>query len=193
MKVTTLDPRCTPTVASMTESDLDGYAGEWASFEPIDPSDMRNPSRYFIVFETGDNTTTAVGEAEPLNLDYGRAEMFGDRFTVWAETDTSTADLSSCYPNDAHGTTDAAWAVGTGFCNEFDTLEGFPDSLSEEASITSSAYGDFLYGVWGQFNVEENPETDELEFVDGDSMFRRVWYLDNYISPDKACTLPGTN
>ncbi len=74
--------------------------------------------------------------------------------------------------------TDVAWAVGTGFCNEFDTLEGFQDALSEEASITASAYGDFLYGVWGQFNVD----TETGEFIDGDTMFRRVWYLDEYIS-----------
>jgi hypothetical protein len=184
MRVTTLDPRYTPTVASMAEEPPEGIV--WGIFEPIDPTDIREPSRYFIVYETGDNTTVAVGEAEPLNLDYGRAEMFGDHFTVWAETDTGTADLSLCYPNNAQGTTDVDWAVGTGFCNEFDTLEGFPDSLSEEASITSSAYGDFLYGVWGQFNVDEAGE-----FVDGDSMFRRVWYLDDYISPDNAWTLPG--
>jgi hypothetical protein len=186
MNVTTLDPRYTPTVASMAEEAPEGIV--WGIFEPIDPTDIREPSRYFIVYETGDNTTVAVGEAEPLNLDYGRAEMFGDRFTVWAETDTGTEDLSLCYPNNAHDTTDVDWAVGTGFCNEFDTLEGFPDSLSEEASITSSAYGDFLYGVWGQFNVD-----DAGEFVDGDSMFRRVWYIDDYISQDNAWTLPGTS
>ena len=56
-------------------------------------------------------------------------------------------------------------------------MEGFQDALSEEASITASAYGDFLYGVWGQFNVD-----DAGEFVDGDTMFRRIWYLDDYIS-----------
>ena len=185
MKITTLDPRYTPTIADMPE---DGDL-EWAIFEPIDPTDIRNPSRNFVVFESGDNTTTAVGEAEPLNLDYGRAEMFGDYFTVWAETDTGTADLNQCYPNDAHETTDVDWAVGTGFCNEFDPLEGFPLSLSEEASITSSAYGDFLYGVWGQFNIDD----ESGEFVDGDAMFRRVWYIDDYISQDNAWTLPGTN
>ncbi len=43
-----------------------------------------NPSRYFVVFEDGDNTTVAEGEAEPLNLGYGRGEMFGDHFTVWS-------------------------------------------------------------------------------------------------------------
>jgi hypothetical protein len=183
MKITTLDPRYTaaggiPPQQVPTSGDLD-----WAIYEPLDPTDIRRPDRNFVVFESGDNTTVAVGEAEPLNLDYGRAIMFGDHFTVWAEED----DLSVCYPNDNH--TDvtnpldpAPWAVGTGFCNEFEPLEGFPLALSEEASITSSAAGDFLYGVWGQFNVD-----DLGEFVDGDVMFRRVWFLDDYI-PTNAWT-----
>jgi hypothetical protein len=190
MATTILDPRYTaaggiPPKGVPTEGDI-----EWAIYEPIDPTDILNPSRYFVVFEDGDNTTVAIGEAEPLNLAYGRGEMFGDNFTVWAETDTGTANINLCYPNDAHGDPDVDWAEGTGFCNEFDTLEGFKDALSEEASITSSAYGDFLYGVWGQFNVD--PEHDN-EFIDGDSMFRRVWYLDDYISDTEAWTLPGTN
>jgi len=180
MAITTLDPRYTPTIASMpTEGDL-----EWAIYEPLDPTDLRRPDRNFVVFESGDNTTVAVGEAEPLNLDYGRAIMFGDHFQVWAEED----DIANCYPNNNHTdvTTNpldpAPWAVGTGFCNEFDPMEGFPDALSEEASITSSAAGDFLYGTWGQFNVDEAGE-----FVDGDVMFRRIWYLDEYI-PSNAWT-----
>ncbi|MEA3278962.1 MAG: choice-of-anchor O protein [Pseudomonadota bacterium] len=189
MANTILDPRYTaaggiPPKGVPTEGDLD-----WGIFVPIDPTDILNPSRYFVVFETGDNTTVEAGEAEPLNLEYGRGEMFGDNFTVWAETDTGAAhDLSQCYPNDPHDDPDADWAVGTEFCNEFDTMEGFQDALSEEASITASAYGDFLYGVWGQFNVD--PDTGE--FIDGDSMFRRVWYLDDYVSDEFGWTLPGT-
>jgi len=174
MKITTLDPRYSPTIASMpTEGDL-----EWALYLPLDPTDYRRPDRNFVVFESGDNTTVAVGEAEPLNLDYGRAIMFGDHFTVWDEA-AELGDVSTCFPNDPKGDEKFTWAAGTGFCNEFDTLEGFPLSLSEEASITSSAAGDFLYGVWGQFNVD-----DEGEFVDGDVMFRRVWFLDDYIPSD---------
>jgi hypothetical protein len=185
MKITTLDPRYTPTMAGMpTEGSL-----EWAIYVPVEPTDVRNPSRSFVVFESGDNTTVAVGEAEPLNLDYGRAEMFGDHYTVWTETDTGyLADpIAECYPNNPHGTTDVSWAEGTGFCNEFDTLEGFPTALSEEAALGSSAWGDFLYGVWGQINVDADGNV-----VDSDNMFRRVWYLDDYISETNAYTLPGT-
>jgi hypothetical protein len=187
MKNTILDPRYTaaggiPPAGVPTSGNI-----EWALYEPIDPTDILNPSRYFVVYEDGDNTTVAEGEAEPLNLGYGRGEMFGDHFTVWSETDTgSGGGIADCYPNNTHGDPDVDWAAGTGFCNEFDTLEGFQDALSEEASITASANGDFLYGVWGQFNVDEAGE-----FVDGDDMFRRIWYLDNYISVDNAYTLPG--
>ncbi|MEA2080161.1 MAG: choice-of-anchor O protein, partial [Pseudomonadota bacterium] len=135
MANTILDPRYTPTIASMpSEGDL-----EWGTFDPFDPTDTRDPSRNFVVYEDGDNTTVAVGEAEPLNLAYGRAEVFGDHFTVWAEIDTGFGGgLADCYPNNAHDDLDVDWAVGTGFCNEFDTLEGKQDELSEEASITSS-------------------------------------------------------
>jgi hypothetical protein len=205
MLITTLDPRYTPTMASMPSECPDWYqddtgacVSEWLLFTPIDdtntldgdPTDVRNPSRSFVVFESGDNTTVAVGEAEPLNLDYGRAEVFGDVYTVWTEIDTDYSTIDDCYPNNAHDDDRMIdWGmVGTGFCNEFDTLEGHRDDLSEEASLASSAYGDFLYGVWGQYTVD--PDTGE--FLEGDSIFRRVWYLDNYISLDNAYTLPGT-
>ncbi|MGB3210344.1 MAG: choice-of-anchor O protein [Desulforhopalus sp.] len=189
MKNTILDPRYTaaggiPPKAVPAAGDL-----EWAIFEPIDPTDYLDPSRNFVVFEDGDNTTVSEGEAEPLNLAYGRAEVWGDHFTVWAEIDTGFSNgIADCYPNNPHGDPDVSWAAGTGFCNEFDTLEGKKDELSEEASITASPYGDFLYGAWGQFNVDENGE-----FIDGDSMFRRIWFLDGYISTDNSWTLPGTN
>lgn len=189
MANTILDPRYTaaggiPPKGVPTSGDL-----EWAVYEPTESTDILNPSRYFVVFEDGDNTTVAVGEAEPLNLGYGRGEIFGDHFTVWAEIDTDHGGgIDDCYPNNPHGDPDVAWATGTGFCNEFDTLEGYHDALSEEASLTASANGDFLYAIWGQINVNENNE-----FVDGDTMFRRIWYLDNYISETSAWTLPGGN
>jgi len=208
MLITTLDPRYTPTggrppvpIADECPDwymDDTGCISDWLIFEPIteentldgDPTDVLNPSRSFVVFESGDNTTVAVGEAEPLNLDYGRAEIFGDHYTVWTEIDTEYSTIDDCYPNNAHDDERMVdWGmVGTGFCNEFDTLEGHRDDISEEASLWASAYGDFLYGVWGQETIDE----DTGEFLEGDSMFRRVWYLDDYISLDNSYTLPGT-
>ena len=188
--ITTLDPRYTPTIATMTEQELGEY-GAIFTYEPREPllsavesSDIRDPSRFFIVYENGDNTTVAVGEAEPLDLYYSRGVVFGDHMQVWAE-DKPTLMIDECFPNDPHGDEKFAWAAGLGFCNEFDDLEGRRDSLSEEASITSSANGDFLYGTWGQFNVD----ADTGDFIDGDAMFRRVWYLDDYIPSD--AWLPG--
>ena len=207
MLVTTLDPRYTPAGGSPPipmsdecpywyQDDTGGCLSEWLLFTPDvstedgdDPTDLMNPSRSFVVFESGDNTTVAVGEAEPDDLDYGRAEIFGDVHTVWTEIDTDYSTIDDCYPNNAHDDERAIdWGlVGTGFCNEFDSLEGHRDDKSEEASLTASAYGDFLYAVWGQYTVD--PDTGEE--IEGDDIFRRVWYLDDYISLDKAYTLPG--
>ena len=41
---------------------------------------MRDPSKFFMIYETGDNTTVTEGEATPLNLYYSRATVYGD---VW--------------------------------------------------------------------------------------------------------------
>lgn len=200
MKYTILDPRYTPTgtnlgvgmpgtdTAPAWATDLD-----WLLFSPVVPTDARNPSRFFVVYETGDNTTTAFGEAEPLDLFYGRAEVFGDHYTVWAEVDTNGGAIGECYPNTTHDVQNASWAANTGFCNEFDDLEGKQDSESGEASLTASAAGDFLYAVWAQENFAEDPETGEHEFVDSDAMFRRVWYLDDYVSATEGWSLPGAN
>ncbi|MBP6733402.1 MAG: hypothetical protein KAX51_01530 [Chromatiaceae bacterium] len=195
MKYTILDPRYTPTGTNLGVGMPDATPAwatglDWLLFTPVEPTDIRNPSRFFVVYETGDNTTTAVGEAEPLDLFYGRAEVFGDHYTVWAEVDTD-GTIDECYPNNPHEIPDLDWAVG--FCNEFDDLEGKQDSESGEASLTASAYGDFLYAVWAQENFAEDPETGEHEFVDSDAMFRRVWYLDDYVSDTEGWSLPGAN
>ncbi len=101
MRITTLDPRYAPTGSprgeTMTDDCTDGLFVDASVIEGIFTcddlsvdydSDVRNPSRYFIVFETGDNNTVADGEAEPLDLFYSRAESFGDDYVVWTETDT---------------------------------------------------------------------------------------------------------
>ena len=189
MRFTILDPRYTPTIGSMVEVDLTAYttSGIFTYVPTGDDvfagTDIRRPDRHHIVYETGDNTTVAVGEAEPLNLNYGRAFNFGDHFQVWYDEviDGDVIDTTTvCYPSDGHGDTSVDWATGTGFCNEFDTLEGSQTALSEEASITSSAAGDFLYSVWGQINLDQQT----LEDIGGSSMFRRVWWLDDYLPSD---------
>jgi hypothetical protein len=198
MRITTLDPRYAPTKATITDGCTDGLFLDSAVIDGIftcddmseRDSDLRNPSRYFMVFETGDNTTVEVGEAEPLDLFYGRAESFGDDYVVWTETDTGSANPEECYPTVDYGVEDLGVAVGSGFCNEFDNLNTGGDTHSSEANLESNPDGSKLYGVWAQWVFDETGE----EVVESDAMARRVWWIDDYIStnPDLIYTLPGT-
>ena len=168
MRFTTLDPRYAATSGSIT---TDPFGSGYAFTE----EDTRDPSRYFIVYETGDNTTTAAGEPEPLDLFYSRAVMFGDHYQVWAEE----TDLTVCYPSDPHDDLDVdPELIGSGFCNEFDQLEqGIPGLEASEASLTANPGGEFLYAAWS-----------ELYHLDGesDARARRVWWIDEYISETNA-------
>lgn len=176
MRITTLDPRFAITGSPQGVANtlnLFGYGtnpyGE----------DVRDPSRFFVVYETGDNTTAAEGEPEPLDLFYSRAVNFGDDYQVWAEED----DLSVCYPSDPHGDDDVPTElIGTGFCNEFDQMEsGTPGLEASEASLTANPGGQFLYGAWAQLQIN-----DAGEVVESDAMVRRVWWIDDYISETDA-------
>ncbi len=179
MRTTTLDPRYATTGSPRGQSITADPFGVGV-YDP-DGEDLRNPSRFFVVFETGDNTTTAEGEPEPLDLFYSRAVMFGDHYQVWAEE----TDLSVCYPSDPHEVEVPEELVGSGFCNEFDQMEqGRRELEASEASLEANPSGAFLYGVWAQFD-HLNDESDAAA--------RRVWWIDDYISQDNAWTLPGTN
>ncbi|MEN8178821.1 MAG: choice-of-anchor O protein [Pseudomonadota bacterium] len=187
MAFTILDPRYSPTIGGMVELDLSAYGdiftyvhdGAHANFED---TDVRRPDRLHIVYETGDNTTVAIGEGEPLNLNYGRGFNFGDHFQVWYDEELEGTDITettSCYPSEDYGDDVNVEVIDSGFCNEFDTLEGSQLDLSEEASMTSSASGDFLYAVWGNINLDQ-----DLHHIDGEARFRRVWWLDGYLPSD---------
>jgi hypothetical protein len=179
MRTTTLDPRFAMTGSPRGESiTADPFL---VGIPDPDGEDLRNPSHYFIVYETGDNTTTAEGEPEPLDLFYSRAVMFGDHYQVWAEE----ADLSVCYPSDPHDVDVAEEVVDSGFCNEFDQMEqGRQELEASEASLEANPSGQFLYGVWAQLGHLNN---------ESDAVARRVWWIDGYTSEDNAWTLPGTN
>lgn len=147
-KLTVLDPRYAPTSPTMSDI-IDETYGD-------DDSDIFNPSRFFVVYETGDNETTAEGEAEALDLYYGRAVNFGDYYQVGS----NEADLL---------------AVGsTAFANEFDRLTLGSDVSAEEASLAMSPSGDTLYSVWAQFDTGELDPGQNL----ADARFARVWYDD---------------
>ncbi len=88
-KITILDPRYSPTGGLklyptirdwflVTYADLITFTSDDAL--PYEDDAVRDPSKFFMIYETGDNTTSDVGEATPLNLYYSRATVYGD---VW--------------------------------------------------------------------------------------------------------------
>ena len=140
MRITTLDPRYAMTGAPQgisVTSDLLGFGLPGYTSPDGDLEDVRDPSRFFIVYETGDNTTAAEGEPEPLDLFYSRAINFGDQYVVWADDEA----LELCYPSDPHGDIDPqtgvpAELIDSGFCNEFDqTGAGHPRSGGQRGQL----------------------------------------------------------
>jgi len=154
-RLTVLDPRYAPDPPTMSTID--------AGLDSDPDSDQFNPTRFFVVYETGDNTTVADGEAEALDLFYGRAVDFGDHYQVWAPEDNMEG---FCLP----GLTTA----GT-FCNEFDRLTTGSDVSAEEASLAMSPAGDTLYSAWAQFTTAPIPG-EPLS----DARYARTWYTDTY-------------
>jgi hypothetical protein len=158
-KITVLDPRYTPSAGlkMLPISDLKaiGFTGY--------DDDVRDPSKFFVVYETGDNTTVAEGEAVPLDLFYSRAYDFGDEY-----------DYVEYYKDkDGDG---AAELV-----EEWDWLENQADDLSGEASVTANPGATFFYSVWNQW---QEPEEEVIE--NSDIIFRRVMYLDDVTAVDAA-------
>ena len=188
MRITTLDPRYAPTWFPGRESiaagcvDADDPTINTAVMTCDDLSaahdaDVRNPSRYFIVYETGDNNTVVDGEAEPLDLYYSRAINFGDDYVVWAD-EVADATLAQCYPSDAHDDDSVPEVlIGSGFCNEFDRVNTRGDTRSSEADLEANPDGSKLYGVWAQWVFG----ADGVEIVESDAIARRSWWIDNFI------------
>jgi len=208
MRVTTLDPRYamsgSPRGVSIAapcvddaDPTIDPAVMTCDDLSAENDSDLRNPSRYFMVYETGDNTTVTEGEAEPLNLFYSRGENFGDDYVVWTETDTGfDADLTSvCYPTVAYEDAKFEGTVveESGFCNEFDRMNAGGDTHSSEASLEANPAGTKMYGVWSQWVFENDDYAADI--IESDAMARRVWWIDDYRSdnPDLIYTLPGTS
>jgi len=163
-KLTVLDPRYAPDPPTMPSIGADG------DLTYDYDSDEFNPSRFFVVFETGDNTTVSEGEAEPLDLYYGRAVAFGDHYQVWA---TESEMETTCLPG--------AGSAGV-FCNEFDRITTGSNVEASEASLAMSPAGDTLYAVWAQ--LQHDGTTGDL--IDADAAYARVWYDD----PNFAVVVP---
>ena len=174
-QVTVLDPRFAPTARSIsdvsvsTDSLPEGFIGTACDWTEDICDDNRDPSRYFMVYETGETSAYDAGEAPPLDLFYRRAIEWGDQYLVYQDEPDPTLCLPSADPEDIY-TTEL-----DGFCNEFDALEGWHDKESGEASVAASPGGQFFYAVWNQ------EELDGEDVVESDVWFRRILFLDDYV------------
>ena len=156
--VTVLDPRYSPTTRSITEASVSTASLPAGFFAPLYADDTRDPSRYFMVYETGHSSAYDAGEAPPLDLFYSRAVDWGDNYLVWADTASECLETVEGYP---------------AFCNEFDAIEGSQFYESGEASVTTSPGGQFFYSVWNQIDFDLAGEE-----IGSDAWFRRVLFLD---------------
>lgn len=154
-KVTILDPRYTPTggikMLPITDLKQVGFTG----YE----DDERDPSKFFVVYETGDNTTVAEGEAVPLDLFYSRATNWGDDYDLVEYYNSSTGEVSL----------------------EFDWLEHDREDLSGEAANTANPGGTFYYVVWNQWQEDEYENVSESDII-----FRRIMFLDEAATEDTS-------
>jgi hypothetical protein len=153
-KETILDPRYTPTggIKMLPITNLKGVDitdnNDYAGYGYWD--DERDPSKFFIVYETGDNTTVAEGEAVPLDLFYSRAVTWGDDYDLREYEKDGEVELS------------------------FDWLEHDREDLSGEAANLANNGGTYYYAIWNQW------QEDEFENVsESDAIFRRIMYLDD--------------
>jgi hypothetical protein len=159
-KITILDPRYTPTGGLKLYPTIrtDWMTANGISFEglPYLDDEVRDPSKFFMIYETGDNTTVTEGEAVPLDLYYSRATIYGD---VW-ELDPNW------YDEETGEIEDYRWPW----------LENKADDLSGEAGMLANPGGTFMYTVWNQWREEITEDGHELVF-DSDMLFRRLLYI----------------
>lgn len=167
-KITILDPRYSPTggmklYPTISEWFIDEYdLNKEADTLPYEDDAVRDRSKFFIVYETGDNTTVAEGEATPLNLYYSRATIYGDVYETMDYT-TGEDDL---------------------LLDRWPWLENKDEILSGEASMLVNPGGTFMYAVWNQWEEEITHYVDEFgieheeELVfNSDILYRRLMYL----------------
>jgi hypothetical protein len=160
---TILDPRYTPTggLKMLTAYDKYDLATTMGAPLPYVDDAERDSSKFFIVYETGDNTTVAEGEATPLDLYYSRAYNYGDDYDLIEKS--------------IDGGSDTMWV--------FDSLERDPDILSGEAANTCNAKGTFYYAIWNQWKEDAEENVSESDAI----MARAMWIPDeedtSYLPP----------
>lgn len=174
-KITILDPRYSPTggmklYPSIKTWFIDEYGlNTYGDELPYADDAERDPSKFFMIYETGDNTTSAVGEATPLNLYYSRATVYGDVWELdpdWYDEETGLIE-------------DYRWPW----------VENDKEDLSGEASMLANPGGTFMYAVWNQWREEIKTTVDEYGLIheeeivyDSDMYFRRFMYLPDEVA-----------
>lgn len=149
---TVLDPRYTQTSPTYESILTNGSA-------LYPDTDVRDPSKFFVVFETGQTDPVEEGlEADADDLFYSRATAWGDD-----------------YDNvDWYDETDGVWE------KRWDWLENKKDDKSGEAAVQASPAGDLLYAIWNQW-VHGEPTEGMVE--DSDAIFRRLLWDDTNTDP----------
>jgi hypothetical protein len=158
---TVLDPRYSPT-GGLLKHGSTAFVLSGSSVVPQPPyaspgGDTRDPSKFFVSYDDGDNRTVAGGaEAEPLDMFYAQAYNWGDDYTGLTQTNP------------------------TGSFPVFQRLNLLGTNASE-SSITGSPDGSFMYSIWNQWKY-----LDPQDYVDGtydsgetdeDAIFRRLMFL----------------
>ena len=155
-RITVLDPRYSPTggMLKTNYSALLCYDGtDWVNCGYDETStpyaeEIRDPSGFFVTYETGDNTVVTVETGTvPMDMYYSRAFDFGDDWDV-VEFTTGSGQL----------------------VERWDWLELGPD-LATEASVYGNPDGSKFYAVWNQ-ELEIAYEV----YTDMDTIFRRIFY-----------------
>ncbi len=177
-QITILDPRYSPTggmklYPSISTWFIDLYGlNTYGDTLPYEDDAARDPSKFFMVYETGDNTTVAEGEAVPLDLFYSRATVYGDIWEVMDYVSTTDDLLLDRWP----------W------------VENKHEILSGEAGMVANPGGTFMYIVWNQW--EEELYTDEFGvehelMFNADMPFRRHMYLpDEIVAAEEIFSAP---
>jgi hypothetical protein len=168
-KVTVLDPRYSPTggMKLYTTIRTNWLTENGFTFEGLPYADdvARDPSKCFLVYETGDNTTASESEPTPMDLLYSRVTVWGD---VYEKME---------------------YDIGGEIVLRWPWVEIEKEALSGEASMLSSLGGNFMYIVWNEW--EEDTYIDEYGYehtiiFNSDMPFRRFLYLPDDSPIDSA-------
>ncbi len=140
-RLTVLDPRYSPTADSILDAN--------GAYEY--PDDQRDPTKFFVTFEVGDNTTVEFGEATPLDMYYSRALNYGDDYEMVVVEDPEETDNTEY----------------------FDWLENKRQYHAAEAAVMASPGGELMWAIWNQWQEDLHENV-----FDSDAIMRRLLFLD---------------